>query len=184
MDESMVINLLRADDPEAFIEIIESYNNYLWVIVGGILNRVGSRADVEECISDVYLRLWRNRSAYDPEKGTLKAYLATLARNGALNKYRQLTKVHLVSFQDTQIEATDDLLAQVIAHEQYQALYDAICTLREPDKEIIIRRYFFDEKPASIAAQISLPVKEVENRLYQSKLRLRKRLRNQEVTGQ
>ena len=179
----MVIRLLRADDPEAFIQIMEDYNNYLWVIVGGILNRVGTCADVEECISDVYVRLWRNRRAYDPGRGTLKGYLATLAKSEALNKYKQLTRVKLVPFEDASIGLTDDLLAQITDHEQYQALYSAIRTLREPDKEIIIRRYFFDEKPSGIASRISLPVKEVENRLYQSKLRLRKLLSIQEDTG-
>jgi len=172
LDENVVIRLLRTDDPEAFIQIMESYNSYLWVIAGGILNRVGSRADVEECISDVYVRLWRNRKAYDPQRGTLKAYLATLAKSIALNKYKQLTRVRTVPFEDAPVATTDDLLTQITDREQYQALYDAIKTLKEPDREIIIRRYFYDEKPSGIAARIPLPVKEVENRLYQTKLRL------------
>jgi len=175
-----MLGLLRSNAPEAFAQIIEAYNPYLWVVVGGILNRVGSRADVEECISDAYVRLWRNRRAYDPAKSSLKTYLTTLAKSEALNRYRQLTRLRSVPFEDVPLEATDDLLAQIIAKEQYQALYDAIRTLREPDREVIIRRYFFDEKPAGIAAGASLSVKEVENRLYQSKLRLRKLL-NQEA---
>jgi RNA polymerase sigma-70 factor (ECF subfamily) len=60
--------------------------------------------------------------------------------------------------------------------EMYKELYAAIDSLTEPNKEIIMRRYFFEEKPARIAKTISLPVKEVENRLYQSKQKLRKEL--------
>jgi len=59
-------------------------------------------------------------------------------------------------------------------NEMHQELYTAIDSLNEPNREIVIRRYFFEEKPACIAKAISLPTKEIENRLYQSKLKMRK----------
>ena len=45
--------------------------------------------------------------------------------------------------------------------------------LEEPDREIIIRRYYRDEKPRAIARALDLPVKQVENRLYRAKAKLR-----------
>lgn len=45
--------------------------------------------------------------------------------------------------------------------------------LAEPDREILLRRYYFGQKPREIAAALGLDKKQVDNRLYQTKRRLR-----------
>ena len=45
--------------------------------------------------------------------------------------------------------------------------------LTEPDREILLRRYYFGQKPREIAAALGLDKKQVDNRLYQTKRRLR-----------
>ena len=181
MDEQKLIELIHADNPEAFIHVMEAYNKLLWVIVGAILHNIGSKEDIEDCISDVYLNLWQNPKAYDPEKGSLKTFLAVVAKRRALDKYRKLTRIK-IELLDEAIGSTDDDLFEYVALQDLRAeLYEAIRSLKEPDREILLRRYFFDEKPASIADKIQRPVKEVENRLYQSKQKLRKILKDREV---
>ncbi len=177
-----LIALIRSGDREAFMTLMETYNRLLWVVAGGVLGGVGTREDIEECVSDAYISLWKNPNAYDSSKGSLKTFLAVLTKRRALDKYRRLAKDNAVELSEA-IEAPDDLIEYIAAHELYRELYEAINLLREPDKEILIRRYFFDEKPSGIARRTSLPVKEVENRLYQSKLKLRKILQAKEVAG-
>ncbi|MCL2422253.1 MAG: sigma-70 family RNA polymerase sigma factor, partial [Defluviitaleaceae bacterium] len=137
---------------------------------------VGTTQDIEECISDVYVKVWKNPRVFNPQKGTLKTFLAVMAKGKALDTYRKLTKSKIINLDEAIQSTDDDLLDYIAEKEMVQALYTAIESLTEPNKEIVIRRYFFEEKPANIAKSISLPVKEVENRLYQSKLKLRKKL--------
>jgi RNA polymerase sigma-70 factor (ECF subfamily) len=99
-----------------------------------------------------------------------------VAKRKALDKYRQLTRMKIVELDEAIRSSDDDLLEFIAKRDMYCELYEAIRSLKEPDQEILIRRYFLDEKPSGIAAKTSLPVKEVENRLYQSKIRLRKEL--------
>jgi len=176
LDNERLVEILQSGSREEFIHIMQAYNKLLWVIVGGVLSGVGSAEDMEECISDIYVALWRDPKSYDPQKGSLKTFIATIAKHRAIDKYRQLTKNRYVEFDDAVGATTGDLLDPIIKHDLYDSLYEAIGTLKEPDKEIVIRRYFFDEMPAGIAKRISIPVKEVKNRLYQSKLRLKKTL--------
>ena len=49
----------------------------------------------------------------------------------------------------------------------------AVDALAEPDREILLRRYYFGQKPREIAAALGLDKKQVDNRLYQTKRRLR-----------
>ena len=183
MDDEKLAEILRSGDKGAFFRIIEAYNKLLWVIVGGVLNGVGTSEDIEECISDVYVTLWRNPKAYNPGKGPLKTFIAVAAKRKALDRYRQLTRVKIVELDDAIHSSDDDLLEYIAQRELYTELYEAIHSLKEPDKEILIRRYFFDEKPSGIADKTSLPVKEVKNRLYQSKLKLKEILQAKEATS-
>ena len=183
MDESKLVAQLKSGNAESFIDVMGAYNKLLWVVVGGVLNNVGTREDIEECISDVYVSLWKKPAAYDARRGSLKTFLAVMAKRKALDKYRQLTKMKIIELDEAVSASDDDLLEFIAKQELYNELYEAIRSLGEPDKEIMIRRYFFDEKPSGIAAKKDMPVKEVENRLYQSKLRLRKLLGSKGATG-
>ena len=183
MDDNKLMELIRAGDCEGFIYIMEKYNKLLWLVAGAVLNSVGTSEDIEECISDAYLSLWQNPKAYDPERGSLKTFLAVIAKRRALDRYRRLIKEKVVPLDDAayNMDETDDLFELVVGQDLQNVLFEAVALLKEPDKEILTRRYFFDEKPSVIADKMGKPLKEVENRLYQSKIRLRKTLIDMEV---
>ena len=176
MNDDELIQKLLEENESAFAYMIDTYSKLLWVVVGGILGNVGTTQDIEECISDVYIQVWKNPRAFNGQKGALKTFLAVIAKSKALDTYRKLTKSKIIELDEAIQSTDDDLLDYIADKEMYQELYTAIESLTEPNKEIVIRRYFFEERPANIAKNISLPVKEVENRLYQSKLKLRKKL--------
>jgi len=181
-DEELIPRLLNKEQ-DAYLYLMDTYNKLLWVIVGGILGKVGTTQDIEECISDVFIQLWKNPQAFNQQKGTLKAYLAVIAKSRALNIYKKLAKVKIIELDEAIQSTDDDLFDYIVEKDMSQELYEAIKTLVEPNKEIIIRRYFFDEKPKKIAESISMSIKEVENRLYQSKIKLRKILEGGRYCG-
>ena len=174
MNDNELIQKLLEGNQDAFSYMIDTYSKLLWVVVGGILGNVGTTQDIEECISDVYIQIWKNPNTFNMQKGSLKTFLAVIAKGKALDTYRKLTKSKITELNEAILSTDDDLLDYIANKEMVQELYTAIESLTEPNKEIVIRRYFFEERPANIAKSISLPVKEVENRLYQSKLKLRK----------
>jgi len=170
----MLIAKLIDEDQEAFVYMIRVYNKLLWAIVGSILGSVGTAQDIEECISDVYIQIWKNPMAFNRQKGSFKTFLAVIARSRALNAYKKLAKSKTVELDEEITTHGNDLTDYIAEQEAYAEIYAAIATLKEPNKEILVRRYFLEQKPAQIAEHISIPVKEVENRLYQSKTKLRK----------
>ena len=181
-DEELIPKLLNREQ-DAYLYLMDEYNKLLWVIVGGILGKVGTAQDIEECISDAFIQIWKNPQAFSQQKGILKSYLAVIAKSKALNAYKKLTKAKIVELNEAIQSTDDDLFDHIAEKDMCQELYEAIQSLVEPNKEIVIRRYFFDEKPKQIAKSISMPVKEVENRLYQSKIKLRKKLEGGSYCG-
>ena len=67
-------------------------------------------------------------------------------------------------------------LAKIIAEEEKEHLLVFIETLEYPEKEILIRRYYYEQKPKEIAIALDIPKKQVENCLYQTKQKLKKKI--------
>lgn len=70
------------------------------------------------------------------------------------------------------------IVDDILKEETRRALIAAINALGEPEREILIRRYYYEQKPKEIALALDMNVKQVDNRLYQTKLKLREALPN------
>jgi len=174
VQDEVLIKKISNGDQDAYHYMVETYSKLLWVVVGGILGNAGTSQDIEECISDTYVHVWKNPKAFNSQRGSFKTFLAVIAKSKALDAYRKLSKSKIIELNEAISASDDDLLDCIVEKEMHGKLYSAIKSLTEPNKEIVIRRFFFEEKPLRIAEKIAIPVKEVENRLYQSKLKLRK----------
>jgi len=181
-DKEISKKILKGD-MSVFDYLMDNYNKLLWLIIGNILEKVGTAEDIEDCISDVYLKLIENPKGYDHKLGSIKSFLAKIGKNIAIDRYRQFAKSNVIELNEEvfALNSEEDILESVINTEDKTALIEAINLLTEPGKEILIRRYFFEEKPKEIARKMQLSVKEVENKLYQSKQKIKKHYEHGEV---
>ena len=173
MNEEAIIRAIRDGDEAAVGQVIDRYSRLMWSIVSAVLKNTGSEQDVEECVADVFIYLWENPGKYDPRRGRLKAWLSVVARSRAIDRYRELSRRGDVPLEDTLIVDRIGAADRVLARETRQDLIRAVEALEEPDREILIRRYYREQKPREIALALDLPVKQVENRLYRAKRKLR-----------
>ena len=60
--------------------------------------------------------------------------------------------------------------------ETRRELLAAVNALGEPGREILVRRYYYGQKPREIALALGLTVKQVDNSLYRAKRQLREAL--------
>lgn len=162
--------------------------------------------DVEECVSDAFAAFAQHPERFDETRGSIKTYLCSLVRNKAVDRFRasgyrpeeyfdgnalaELADLAdaadlagLGSLRDAgrgrgALGAQGDADANAGAWRgiDYQALYDAVNALPDSTREVVLRRYFMEQKPAAIALATGLPKKEVENRLYRAKRSLAKAL--------
>lgn len=174
MTDEEIAKRLRQKDIDIFDYIMENYNKLLWVVVGNILEKVGSSEDIEDCISDIYLKLLENPKIYDHKKGSLKSFLVRVGKNLAIDRYRKMTKDNVNTIHEhSDMYDEEDSLQSILTKESREKILEALDTLKEPDREIIIRRYFFNEKVKAISEKMCLQSKEIENKLYQGKLKLK-----------
>lgn len=181
MKDKEISKRLRQKDEDIFDYIMDNYNKLLWVVIGNILEKVASPEDIEDCISDVYIKLLENPKIYNYKKGSLKSFLVRIGKNLAIDKYRKLSRGNVNMFHEYSSMYDDkDVLQSIITKESRGEFLELVNNLKEPDREIIIRRYFYNENVKLISEKMDLPSKRVENKLYQGKLKLKKILINKE----
>jgi RNA polymerase sigma-70 factor (ECF subfamily) len=165
-------------DESAYIQLMERYGRLLWKIGWDILRDTADADNVDDCVSEVFYKLWKSPEKFDPEKGTIKNYLAQMARNAAIDicRKRAREKTQAIEHMDIAAGHEDSTLDAIIRSEDGQALRLALNNLNDRDRELIDRRYFLGQKPSQISEEMQLPIREVENRLYRLKGSLKKQL--------
>lgn len=181
MKDEAVIRGIRARDGEIISWVMDKYARLLWPIADAVLKNVGSTQDVEECVADAFVHLWEHPEKFDPGRGKLKSYLCILVRSRAIDRYRELMRQSALPLEEAALAETLVLQEDYLKKEEYRELLAAVKTLKEPDREILVRRYYLEQKPRQIAQALGLTVKQVDNRLYHTKQHLRRVLEGKEA---
>ena len=174
MTDITAIAGVKEKDERTINEIMVKYSKLLWPIAAAVLKNVGSEQDVEECVADVFIDLWENPDKYEPERGTLKSWLCMVARCKAIDRYRVLSKHSTVPLEGAMMVGRMGMQDALLQEETKRELVAAVNALADVEKDILIRRYYYEQKPREIAKALDLPLKQVENHLYRSKQKLRK----------
>jgi RNA polymerase sigma-70 factor, ECF subfamily len=85
-DEAALLARIRAGDESAMAEL---YDRYSGIVYGVALRVLGSTASAEDLLQEVFLQLWRNPQAFNPERGKLAPWLAVIARNRSIDMLRR-----------------------------------------------------------------------------------------------
>lgn len=170
-DKEMVLAIKNGDEA-AIARAMQKYSRLLWSIAGAVLINAASEQEIEECVADVFIYLWQNPDKYSAEKGRLSAWLSVIARTKAIDRYRKIVAKKEVAMENDMPAQGFDMLAELVKKDDRKLLLSCLEHLETMDKEIIIRRYFYDQKPKEIALAVDMPVKQVDNRLYRSKQKL------------
>lgn len=180
-DTALMAAILRRDE-RAIGRVIDRYSRLLWPIAAAVLQNVGSEQDVEEVVADVFICLWQDPQRYVPERGSLKTLLCVMVRSRAIDRYRKLTRDMTLPLEEMLLSTGPSVQELLEAQENRMALAAAVQALEEPGREILVRRYFYNQKPKQIALAMGLSVKQVDNALYRMKKRLRGSLAMEEVS--
>jgi len=118
----------------------------------------GDRRAGEELGQDVLLAVWRTRQSYRPER-PFRVFLFTIARNRCRNharSWRRRLRWLGVAMGPQSLESvgapTLGQVDELLAAERQHAVRDALATLSERDREVVLLRFEQDLSFAEIAA--------------------------------
>lgn len=154
--------------------IMDSYIDSVYYLVKSIISCYGSKEDCEECVQDIFLRFWKKCKDYDESRGSLKSFILIMAKSEALNKRKLLKeKVNVVDIEEVTIKDSMDIENTIITEESRKEMLDVIKKLEKTDREIIVKRYFYNKKISEISEDVGLSISAVENRIWRAKGKLK-----------
>ena len=146
---------------EALKEIYEEYSAFIYHV---ILDVVGTRENAEDITSDFFIKLWEKAGQYKPGNGH-RGYLATIARNMAIDHIRKYRKEELEGGQDEQDEAPDDI-GRVVSGEPSPeestvaslSVEQALERLKPVYRQIVTMKVLGEMTFAEIAESMNMPM--------------------------
>jgi len=176
MNDDKLIKLIKNNPSKGLSIAIEQYGALVKTIVSRIIG-YENKQDMEECVSDVFVELWKSIDNFNLDKGQLKNYLISIARHVGINTYnRKLIKHEIIPLEEDDLELELDLLNEVSKSINKNIIKDTLEDLPQLDKDIFIRRYYLFESVKDIAASLNINSKLVENKLYRNKEKLKNTL--------
>lgn len=169
-----LVKMLKKHDERALEQIMSHYTPLVATIIFNISNGSLSSADIEEAVADVFITLWNNTDKVQPDK--LKGYICCIAKSKAKNKLRSLKPVQSVDIDE--VTLTDDFsVSENIEQELLNSvLKEIINTISEPDKEILIRHYYYYQSVSKISEVMNINIETVKSKIQRTRAKIKRGL--------
>jgi RNA polymerase sigma-70 factor (ECF subfamily) len=165
-----VTELLRSDPERALNQMLSAYSGLVYHAAAAVLGR-SSHEEIEECVSDAFLVIYKSRERLDFSQGSVKAYLCATARNLAIDRLKKRANANEVPL-DEQAYASEETEKEALHNLETEALINAVLSLGEPDSKIILYRYYFALPSKQIAKLLDIQQNTVDQRLRRALAKL------------
>ncbi len=195
-DDAALVGRIVAGSHEA---IAAAYDRHASAVYAAAFRLVGERTIAEDVVQETFLALWNRAETFDPTRGSLATWLATVARHRAVDRLRAAGRrprtiaLGGVGAGTAGEEADADALERLLASaadgptvgdpeaayatvELRETLARAMATMSEPERQVIALAYRDELTQSEIAARLGWPLGTVKTRTRRALHRLREAL--------
>ncbi|MCE5221245.1 MAG: RNA polymerase subunit sigma-24 [Clostridium sp.] len=158
------IELLKLlnNKPEVGLKMMmDNYMALIYTIIFNKLSGMYSKEDIEECVSDVFLEVFHYKNRINTQKSFIKVLLEIIAKRKVIDMYRKNKNNNEIYIDDVSVHLntiSDDVVRSILLKESNSQLIGDIKSLGEPDSEIIIRKYYLNQRLKDISKNTGLRV--------------------------
>lgn len=183
MDESIgLLDRIDKGSVEAFDQFYEDYAPFVYKIA---ISLTKNRNEAEDLCHDVFLEVYRKSHQFNPNRGSVKAWLAVKTRSRFLDSIRKRNRWQTEEV-DGQIE---DLLVDVSSEEraitnlQNDLIRRAISQLPKTQKEALFSKFYQLKTQKEIATDMQKPIGTIKSFIRYGLINLRKQLAQVGMSG-
>ena len=159
MEDREILDLYFARDEDAIRETDRKYGHYCFSVAWNILF---DREDSQECVNDTWNQTWQLIPPQRPNR--FQYFLAKITRGFALNCLRTKTREKrgggeydaALSELEAVLASGDDPAKTFAAKELAETINRFLKKLKDRDRNVFVRRYFYLESAAKIAKRYDL----------------------------
>ena len=171
---ALMLRKTAARDRAAFSALYKATSPKLY----GIVSRILPHAEASEVLQETFSKIWEAAADFDLAKGSPLAWMATIARNLAIDQVRRARPISLDELSETYEPGADfeDPLAGRERQETYASLLRCLTGLEPRMREMVLFAYYRGASRQALAVKFNIPLGTVKTWLRRSLLGRRPKL--------
>ncbi|MDZ4673994.1 MAG: sigma-70 family RNA polymerase sigma factor [Gemmatimonadota bacterium] len=180
-DADLVQRMARGEDAA----LAGLYDRWASLVLATAMRLTRDQSDAEEIVVEAFAQAWKSADRFDASRGSVPAWLSTMARSRALDLVRargrrsrlEEASVATVGAPRSTGEGPSAPDAPVLTRERQRAVAEALGALPDPQRQAIELAYFGGLSQSEIATQLGEPLGTIKTRVRLAMAKLRDTLR-------
>ena len=175
-ERSDLIGRVATGDQVAFAAL---YDDLAPSVFGLILRVLRDRAQSEEVLQEVMVEVWRTAARFEPARGTVTAWVATMAHRRAVDRVRSEQASRDRVERDAALEASvpgsveDEVVDEIADRQDTERVRAAMASLTPMQRESVELAFLGGRTHAEVAEILDVPLGTVKTRIRDGLIRLR-----------
>jgi RNA polymerase sigma-70 factor (ECF subfamily) len=154
---------LIAGEEAALTEIYDQFASFVY---GLALRVIGDARAAEDVAQDVFVGVWERPDAFDPDRGSLRTWLGTLAHRRAVDHVRREEARRRRAIKEaSRPDTTPDVEEMAMALVTAERVRSALATLPDEQRRAIQLAYFGGKTYRQVAEVLGIPEGTAKSRL-------------------
>jgi RNA polymerase sigma factor (sigma-70 family) len=173
---------VAAGDERAIADLYDRFGSLVYRMA---YQAMPTRADTEDAVQEVFVRLWRTAGRYDPKRAALVTWVMLISRRHLVDKLRRTqTRVRASSIEAGLGLSLPDRpvdLSRLERDEKFKGLLERIAALPEMQRNVVTRAYLGGQTLRQIGEELHTPIGTIKSALSRALVRLRERASEEPV---
>jgi RNA polymerase sigma-70 factor, ECF subfamily len=166
----LALQRLQSGDEAALAELYDRYSALLYGVALRILHHP---PEAEDALQEAWVQVWNQCSHYDARRGSVPAWLVTIARTRALDRLRRNASRGRVELQAAPATDAADPVDAAAHGKLRDTLARALAALDPKQRQVLEIAYFEGLSQSQIAARLGAPLGSVKYWARQGLLHLK-----------
>lgn len=173
MSEHVLIQIARGD-ARAVEACMATYGPLVWSLARRYLRNV---QDAEDAVQEIFVGLWKSAESFDPEKGSERTFIMTLARRRLIDRLRRMGRSLKATDLDSAPEPAGETVPdRVEIDDEKRRVLGALDQLRPAQQEVLRLALLEGQTHQQIAQQTGMPMGTVKSHARRGLIRIRELL--------
>ncbi|MGD9789466.1 MAG: RNA polymerase sigma factor [Phycisphaerales bacterium] len=165
------------NDQEAIAHLYDRFGSLVYRMA---LQTMPTRAEAEDAVQEVFVRLWRTAGRYDDARAALVTWVMLITRRHLVDKLRRnrarIKAGSLEAALPGNFPASKADSSRLEQEEKLKALMKRIDALPELQRTVVLRAYLGGQTLRQIGEELNTPLGTIKSALSRALVRLRERM--------
>jgi RNA polymerase sigma-70 factor, ECF subfamily len=158
-EDRQLVERLKRRDPDALTELYDRLGRLALSIIVRI---VRDRSIAEDLLQETFLKVWSRAGSFDVERGSLTAWILTVARNRAIDYLRSTDSRYTQGSNDPEALERPRFFADIEEHyadrDRIRLVREAFQKLSDNQRRVLELAYFEGLSQSEMAARLDQPL--------------------------